>query len=252
MRRLTAGLVALSLALIAACSGTDDDDDAAPTTVESSTTTAGPTTSAGPTTAVPSVVAPCPAVALPGGATEVTEADAELDGDGAPDTMRTYLLGQAWHLQVEAGAGGGADLELAGADSGGVGLVGGADVDGDGRAEIWSRVGSGASATILGLVRYDACALTRVVLPGGLPVELPVGGSVGSAAGVECRSGEVDGDLTVFSALHREEGRYEVTATQHTLEGATLVPGASDVSEVSAADDEFVRYTSFTCHDLSL
>jgi hypothetical protein len=247
-----AAVVALAVglgAIVAGCGG-DEDGSATTTTAEATTTTAAPEVTAGPTTTV-ATIPPCAAVAVPADASGMTELEAEVDGDGQPDVLRTFLVGDVWHLQVQVAAGGGAELDLATADAGGVGLVGGADVDGDGRDEIWARVGSGASATILGLARYDACALVRVAIAGA-PAELPVGGSVGSAAGIECRSPGVDADLSVFSAMHRDESQYDVTATEYDLQGAELVPGTSSTSTVDAADDAFIRYTSFACHDLGL
>lgn len=250
--RAALGALALgtAAALLLGCSGGDDDEVTPTTAARATTTTAAPAVTAGPTTTA-AVVPTCPPVAVPVEASEVAEADAEVDGDATADVLRTFLVGDVWHLQVAVAAGGGADLELATVDAGGVGLIGGADVDGDGRDEIWARVGSGASATILGLVRYDGCALARVTIA-GVPAELPVGGSVGSAAGVECRSPEVDADLSVFSAMHRDDSAYEVTATQYDLVGTELVPGGSATSSVDASDEAFVRYTSFACHDIGL
>lgn len=105
---------------------------------------------------------------------------------------------------------------------------------------------------ILGLVRFDECTLERVTLGSGQPLELPAGGSVGATAGVECRADEVDVDLTTFAAFYREASGYEVTATQWSLEGSVLVERSSSTSEVRADDPDFVRATTFTCHDLTL
>lgn len=248
----TAAIALVAILATVACG----DDAAGPATsstatTEPTTTTAEPatTTTAGPTT---STASPCPAVAVPPGASAVTEEIGDVDGDGVDDVLRSLLLDERWILQVEVAAGGGAELELGPSDQGGVGVVGGADVDGDGRAEIWVRVGSGASTVILGLVRFDECALERVVLEGGQPVELPAGGSVGATAGVECRADDVDADLTTFAAFHREDLRYEVTATQWSLEEAVLVERSSSTSELRSDDPDFIRATTFTCHDLTL
>jgi hypothetical protein len=233
------------------------DDEASPPT-SSSTTSVAPTTTAAPTStseAGPSTSAalPCPAtVSVPGDASAVTEATGDVDGDGADDVLRTFLQGDRWILQVEVAAGGGAELELGPSDQGGMGLVGAADVDGDRRDETWVRVGSGASTVILGLVGFVDCALVRVALDRGQPVELPVGGSVGATAGIECRAEDVDADLTTFAAFHREEQTYEVTATQWALVDQVLVERSSSTSELEADDPDFLRATSFTCHDLTL
>lgn len=253
----TRSLRLAAIALVAAlAAGGCGDDDAGPetsttTAAEPTTTTAEPTTTSTSTTT--SSAAPCPtAVGVPADAAAVTEAPADVDGDGADDQLRTFLLDETWVLQVEVAAGGGAELEMGQSGQGGMGLVGGADVDGDDRAEVWVRVGSGASTVIIGLVRFDECALARVTFEGGQPVELPAGGSVGATAGVECRADDVDADLTTFAAFHREDLRYEVTATQWALEGTVLVERSASTSEMDAEDPDFIRATTFTCHDLTL
>lgn len=236
-----------------ACRSDDAPSASPPSTVrELPATTAGPSTTS-ETTTTTSATSPCAsAAAVPSDASTLTEEVADVDGDGRADAIRTFLAEDTWVLQVEVAAGGGAELALGPGDQGGVGLVGGADVDGDGRAEIWVRVGSGASTVILGLVRFQDCGLARVTLGSGQPVELPVGGSVGATAGVECRADEEDADLTTFAAFHRDGLRYEVTATQWALEGAVLVERTSSTRELQADDPDFVRATTFTCHDLAL
>ena len=64
-------------------------------------------------------------------------------------------------------------------------MVGGADAGGDAAEEIWVRVGSGASSTILALFRFRECELVAVTL-NGEPAELPVGASVANTSGVTC------------------------------------------------------------------
>jgi len=251
--RLAAALVAVAAFAAAGCG----DDTASPPT-SSSTTSVAPTTTAGPaSTSEPgpatTAALPCPAdVSVPAAASAVTEAGGDVDGDGAEDALRTFLLADRWVLQIEVAAGGGAELDLGGSDQGGMGLVGAADVDGDQRDETWVRVGSGASTVILGLVGFVDCTLVRVRFERGEPVELPVGGSVGATAGIECRADDADADLTTFAAFHREDQAYEVTATRWALVDRVLVERSSSTSELEADDPDFLRATSFTCHDLAL
>ncbi len=232
-----AALVAVLIGL-AACG--DDGDDAAPTTTEAATTTTEATTT---TTQAPA----CPAVSVPAGAQEVTELDGDADGDGTDDELRTYRVGEEWHLQVELAADGGADLVVP-SFGGSVGLVGGADVDGDAVDEVWARTGSGASATIVGLARMTDCALERVVFATGELAELPVGGSVGTTAGLEC----TDGGLVTFTATFADGETYDVVATSYALDGLTLREQGQQTTQVAATDPEFVRYASFSCGTLSL
>lgn len=259
--RVLAGMLAAALAL-GACG---DDDGPEPSTTTSSTTTEAPTstststsTTAAPdtteatTTSAAAAGPTCPGEGIPAAATAVVEEMADVDGDGEDDVLRSYLVGSTWSLQVELAAGGTAELELGAADAGGVGVIGGADVDGDGRAEVWARVGSGASTAILGMARLEGCALVRVVTGFGTPVELPVGGSVGAAGGVECRAAGVSSDLTVFSVVYVDDDHYEVTAVEHELAGTTLHPRGSTTRTVRFDDPELGRATTFTCHDLVL
>lgn len=269
-RALAAGLAAAVLA-VAACGDDDAGPDPTRPTRPTTTTTHGTTSSTtGPTssetTAAPEPTdAPtstseaaagqpgCPDSApVPAGATAVVEELGDVDGDGRADVLRSYLAGDRWTLQVELAAGGSAAVALDVFDTAGVGLVGGADVDGDGRDEVWAQVGSGASTAILGLATLEGCELVQVRTDFGAPAELPVGGSVGAAAGLECRAGDGGADLTVFSVVYVDEDRYEVTAVDHVLDGATLRPTGTTTSQVAVDTARFARATTFTCDDLML
>lgn len=240
-------VVALSL-VIAACGGGSDDDDGADrsstSTTSSTTTTEPPTTTQAPA---------CPAVSVPAEATEITEVEGDVDGDGTDDELRSYRLGEEWHIQVELAADGGSDVVVDTFGSAAA-VVGGADVDGDGRDELWARVGSGASTTIVALAQLVDCELRWVADETGARAEMPVGGSVGTVSGVEC-GGSVDpeADLTVYvSTLLGEGPEYETVATEHRLEDGRLLALGSQAGSVDATTDEFTRYVRFTCDDLSL
>jgi hypothetical protein len=250
MRPGLALVTALALILVA-CGGGHDDKPTArtSTTARRSTTTLSPTSA--PTT---TAAAECGPVSVPKTATEVATASGDVDGDGANDVLRSYLVGESdWHLQVALAAGGGADVAIATFSGGSVSVLGGADVDGDGADEIWARTGSGASATILGLARFASCGLARVTFAAGDPAELPVGGSVGSASGLECAS-HVDptADLTAYDATNTTDDQYEVRATEYALNGTTLTQLGTKTTTATAGDDAFGRATSFACHGLGL
>lgn len=244
--RVVAAVALVALGALGA--GCSDDDEAAPettTTSERTTTTEATTT----TTQPPA----CGAVAVPPGAEELTEVPGDADGDGADDTLRTYRVGEEWHLQVELAADGGADLPLP-SFGGAVGIIGGADVDGDGTDELWARTGSGASATIVGLARLVGCELVRVTFASGELAELPIGGSVGTTSGLECRDAPDDpADLIGYTATLADGTTYEVAAVRFALEGTSLVEQGTDTSTVDALDgDAFLPVTSFRCGDLVL
>jgi hypothetical protein len=242
---VAAALVALG-ALLAGC-GDDDEATPAPTTTSESTTT---TTEVTTTTSPPPA---CGAVVVPEDAEELTEVAGDADGDGTDDALRTYRVGEAWHLQVELAAEGGADLPLP-SFGGAVGIIGGADIDGDGADEVWARTGSGASATIVGLARLVDCELVRVAFASGELAELPIGGSVGTTSGLECRETPDDpADLVGYTATLTDGTTYDVAATRFALEGTSLVEQGTDTSTVDALDgDAFLPVTSFRCGDLVL
>lgn len=244
-RRLWGAATLLAvLGLVAAgCGG--NDSSAASTTSRPSTTARSSTTESPASPA-------CAKITIPAGATGQTTASADVDGDGKADELRTFVVGESnWHLQAALAAGGGADLKLTTFDPGAVAVLGGVDLDDDGADEIWARTGSGASATILGLVHYADCALTRVTFAGGDPVELAVGGSVGTASGVECAT-DRDAAIIAYTASNTGENEYQVTATTFALEGTVLVQKGSTSSTVTTNDALFERATGFTCGELHL
>lgn len=249
MRRLSLCLLIVA-ALLTACSKSPaDGPGTTTTTTPRASTTTGPT---GPTTSIATIK--CADRPVSEEATDVQSEVADLDGDGIDDTVRSYRLGEAeWHLNVALARGGGADLRVATYDDSVVSVLGGADVDGDGADELWARTGQGASATVIGLARLVGCDLVRVTAPGGEPVELPVGGSVGTASGVECDARvDATADLTTYTATNLGDDRYEVRATEHALDGTMLVDRGTYTSEATIGDDAFGRASSFSCDDLSL
>lgn len=225
--------------------GGDDDEGAATTTGPGATET----TQDGATTTTPTDPA-CPAPDAP----EPEDAlSADVDGDGAADEVGILQQTGELVLRVDLAAGGRAALVLPTVGIDGSGLIGPADVDGDGAAELWVRTGSGASAAIVGLVRFVDCKLVQVNFQNGDPAELPVGGSVGTSAGLSCE-GSVDpaADLTTYLAGNVGEETYEVTATEYTLDGTTLTQLGSATSTVTTSDPAFGRYVTFSCGNLAL
>lgn len=126
--------------------------------------------------------------------------------------------------------------------------VGWADVDGDGRAELWVRTGAGASAVLVGLLRWDAACAPEWVELDGVRAELPVGGSVANAAGVVCDTeDDPSGHVTVYSASSADGEEYEVAARELRLDGTELVEVAASSRTVAVDDARFGRYTGFAC-----
>ena len=230
--------------LAAACGG--QNDQASVTTTNHPAVTSSTTST---TTAPACDTAPDPA----GGISQSTS-DADVDGDGRADEVRLFLVGDSeWHLHVTLAATGTADVTLTVLGSESVAVLGGADVDGDGADEIWASIGAGASATIIGLARFADCALTQVTFAGGRPAEFPIGGSVGTASGLECVTDDPSGvDVIAYTASNTRDDRYEVKGTDFTLEGDVLVRQSTHTTSVSNNDPAFQRATGFACGSVAL
>ncbi|MGH9086467.1 MAG: hypothetical protein ACRDYW_13545 [Acidimicrobiales bacterium] len=248
MRR--APLAVLALLLLGAACGDDDGD--AVRRASTTTTDAGPTstTSADGTTSTTEIT--CQPARLPDDASDLEEGAGDVDGDGRVDELRSYRTADGWHVQVELASGGGADLSAGLTDAGGFGVIGGADVDGDGADEVWARTGAGASAVIVGLARLDGCSLTRVALESGEAADFPAGGSVGTAAGLECAATDPSAHVTTYTASNTGDTTYTVEVVEHRLDGNVLREVARRTETTEVGDDLFARATAFRCGDLAL
>lgn len=245
-RPLAIGAAALAL-LAGACSDGDDDTSSTTTGADRSTTTVeAEVDEATSTTGEPA----CPQDPQPIDSEPIS---GDVDGDGQADELRSVQTPDQMTISVELAAGGGAQLGLPTFGIQGTGLVGPADMDGDGGDELWVRTGSGASAAILGLVVFADCTLVQVTYSTGDPVELPVGGSVGTSAGLTCdTSVDPEADLTSYLAGNIDEATYEVTATEYALEGTTLDQLGTTTSTVRTDDPAFGQYVTFACEGLAL
>ena len=129
--------------------------------------------------------------------------------------------------------------------------LGWADVDGDGRGELWVRTGAGASTLLVGLYRYDSSCEPRRVRLDGAPAELPIGGSITHVGGARC-TGADRSDLHVFSGTSTDGQTYEMTTRFLALDGAELVEVDGGTAPVDASDVGFPRYATFACGDLRI
>jgi hypothetical protein len=235
-------VIIAAAALVAACSS---DSKARSTTTERSTTTSTSATSTSTT------IERCGPVDPPAAPQDEQQATGDVDGDGSPDSITTYRTGAAdkpeWHMLVEVTAGGGAETIVQGDGQSPVNVIGGADLDGDGAAEIWAKVGAGASAEIVGLFRFAGCEVSAVQLNGG-PASFPVGGSVGNTAGVDC----ADGKVIALAASSSDGETYETTKTSYGLADGTLTLSGTETGTAKANDPGFAAFTSFRCKDLVL
>lgn len=237
MRR---ALLAVLVALAAACS--DDEGDGA--AVASTTTTDAPaptTTAAVPAPTSTAVAAPaCPSeLAAP---TESLTYALELDGVAGDDAATASLADDGWHLQVVLGDGGAADELLTTAPTDLARVVGPIDLDGNGTQELWVQVGTGAAATVVGLFRLDGCDLEPVLLD-GTPAEFAIGGTVTLLQGLACGAA----DVTHLGATSEDGFTYATLERTYVLQGGELVAVGDETGTLAADDPELAAYSDFGC-----
>jgi hypothetical protein len=202
-RRLLPFAAALAAAVtLVACSGssgsasststggasTDAVSGAATTLDPVTVAAAGPESSQGSADTLPTIQpGHCPAVAAVPAPESVTDDHADVDGDGAEDQLASYMTGDQWHLRVSLAAGGGADVPLASAGDGTVNVLGGIDIDGQKGDEVLVAVGNVDAGTLVGMLRFHDCTLTRLLGPDGQPAAFPVGATATTANGLRCQ-----------------------------------------------------------------
>ncbi len=245
--------MAFAFALAVAACG-DDDDSSATTTTETTTTTEESTTTTEVAATTTQAATGCPDTPVEAGATNMTSAVGDLDGDGASDEPTAYLAGSEWHLHVTLSSGGGADIVVTepSADVGGVEMLGGVDVNGDGDDELWAKVGAGASVELVGLYDLAGCDLVAATR-GGAPAVFPVGGSVLNVAGVRCDDVDDNGALDFvveLSASSTDGVTFEGTAAELAFDAGpppSLSPIDQQAESFTTDDVRFGDYTRFQC-----
>ncbi len=179
----------------------------------------------------------------------------EADGEPGDDLLWVYGIGDSsapseWRIRVEAGDGQAYDSELIVDPPGNAVLpIGGADIDGDGRDEMFTVVGTGAYATIVALHAIVGCDLVPLS-NAGMEVRAAVGASAGNVAGLTCTE---EYTLILWDGVADPDGgdgAYDVTGREYSLEGAQLTE--IDRIELGAklGEPEFV-YGDLSCHGLT-
>ena len=200
------------------------------------TQTSAPAPSAPPE---PSAPASSPAAPAPQAA-----AQGDVDGDGEPDEI-TYEGSEA----VVTLSGGGvlrasteADIAPEPPVTAGV-----EDLDRDGRAEVFVKVGQGASTGFLLALRYDGVRLAALRAD-GKPLLLAFGGSATHGDGFGCTEA---GTLLVRSASSEDGEAYALqTVTYRVSEGALVETGRTTGTGTSAADPEVAAAYVVDCRSV--
>jgi len=125
------------------------------------------------------------------------------DSNGFPDRMNIHAsptdTGYAYYLQLVVDSRSAISIEIAPAFLDTIILpivrpIGGYDVNGDGRDELFAVTGNGASTTWIDVYEFDpeTCALVRLAAPGDDPSsQFLVGMSIGGGAGLQCFDGQL-------------------------------------------------------------
>jgi hypothetical protein len=257
------GLALPLLVLAAACSsgtttaGSVTTTAPAPTTAPPSTAPAAPASTAplrpASTAAAPQIAASCTAIGgLPSGATAITTAPVDVNGDGTPDTFRVYKLGTVWHARAEIASVGVNDVIVAGSGPS-MTAIGGATVNNDARQEAWIKVGSGAPTDIISFFVFRQCALQRVLLNNS-PAAFPIGASLTHADGLQCFGFNVG--IEVFTTNSNDGMTYAGSSKVYTINLAgpnpTLVVGATATQSGTnpPGGPAFNALSRFTCDTL--
>ncbi len=202
---------ALTVAVVlAGCSSNNDGAEPGPTATLPvvATTSAAPSPTPSPTvsaTASPTPLAcVCAIPAKPG----------DVDGDGTRDTVRAT----AELLTVVLSSGASVTAPVHAESPRSPAVLGYADVDRDGRSEVFVETAQGASTQFATPYRFDGKALRELDLDGD-PARLGFGGSVTHGDGFRCRNGL----LEVLSAESQDGATYTVRVDTYSLGRSELV-----------------------------
>lgn len=216
--------------------------------VNSSTTSSPSTTTTEATTAttISSEAPACPGGEVPAaGANDVTEANGDIDGDGADDRVVSYRLGDGSRvIGVDLARGATATFNLGDAELAGpspLSVLGGIPLAPDAET-VLAVTGAGASVVIVQLFQLEGCDLVPVTVDNSVLVELPVGGGITHGDGLTCR----DETLVQRSATSFDGETFEASETTYRLEGTTLLEVASETSTLTRGPDDDVINSYYT------
>ena len=184
--------------------------------------------------------------ALPSWSPSGPAAQGDVDGDGEADTVAydgdvaVVTLSGGGVLRADTDSGVETDEPPA--------TAGVEDLDRDGRAEVFVRVGRGASTGFLAVLSYDGSTL-GLLTTGGAPLVLAFGGSVGQGDGFTCTE---DGGLVVRSAVRQPDDTYELAQVVYAVEGRRAAQvDRSDRVGVAEDDDAVAAAYVLDCRSVA-
>ncbi|WP_248840746.1 FG-GAP repeat domain-containing protein [Frankia sp. AgKG'84/4] len=159
--------------------------------------------------------------------------DGDVDGDGRSDTL-SVAGGQ--RLVAHYSGGGSDSVVLRAGDRAGLRVLGAADADSDGHAEVFVQLDQAASQQLTTVFRYVDGHLRQVSL-NGQPATLPYGGSTGYVTSWSCRPASSPGTaLATAAGPSTGPNVYALTLTYYRFDGERLVPLRSTTAAPAALD----------------
>jgi hypothetical protein len=219
--------------LVAGCSGSSG------TKPEPTPTVTLPTPDA--TTEAPTpTIGPSPSPTATAAARTVPAADGDVDGDGHRDVIQP----SATLLRVTLSSTGKVVTAPIHAESPRpAALLGTADVDRDGRAEVFLETVQGASTSFATPYRFDGTALRELQLDGG-PARLGIGGSVTHGDGFRCLP---SGLLEVRQATSSDGSTFTVRADRYAIVGVQLLLRSSSTGKGAQGTPSVERAYTADC-----
>jgi hypothetical protein len=197
---------------------------------------------------------------LPSGSGCAVAAEGDLDGDHKPDSVLSYAsLGPdgratAWLLRTVLGSGATSQVQVE--DPYQFAVLGTADVNGDGRQEVFARVNLGASTEFAGVYTLDDRGrLVPVAEQGRGPLQLALAGSVTHGNGGSCTLPDGSRGLVLRKVERFDVGPYQWQETDYEWEGTVVRATGSRQGTIDSPDGSDTRlapFYEFTCGDLRI
>jgi hypothetical protein len=211
----------LVVLVLAGCSGSGDKATPTPSFVLPPVETTSPAPSPTPS------ATPSPTASATPATRHVPALNGDVDGDGTKDSVRAT----AELLTVELSGGGTVTAPVHAESPRSPAVLGYADVDRDGRSEVFLETAEGASTQFATPYRYDGKALHELQLDDG-PARLGIGGSVTHGDGFRC----VSGRLQVLSSDSQDGTTYTVHTDTYRLGTTELLLLSSSTKQAKAGD----------------
>lgn len=117
------------------------------------------------------------------------------------------------------------------------GVSGLADLDRDGRNEVWLETARGASTSFVQAYRYDGTALRELTFDGG-HIRFGIGGSATHGDGFACTD---DGRLVVTTAESDDGTTFLIRTRTYRVSGSTLERLVETTATATSMEDPRVR-----------